>query len=149
MLHPATQPTASLRLLIVEDEALVAMEMEMILADAGHRPVGIADDLASARRVAAGVDADLALVDMQLAGGSSGLDVARVLADRGIPVLFVTGNCPDAAGAGLAIGCLHKPVSDGGLAIAVEAAARLIAGQPPRRLPGGMHLYEAARTPGG
>ena len=65
-----------MRVLIVEDEALVAMAIESMLVMAGHDAVGQADDLETAL---AAVDADmpdLALVDMQLARGCNGLDVA-------------------------------------------------------------------------
>src|SRR5919107_3429438 len=102
----------ALRIMIVEDEALVALEIGGMLAMAGHEAVGQADDLPSAVAAAEAEKPDLALVDIQLAQGTSGLDVAAALRERGVPVLFATGNCPTERGRGLALGCLHKPISD-------------------------------------
>ena len=66
-----------MKILIVEDEALVAMSMELVLEDHGHEVVDIADDLASAILAATHFRPELALVDMRLAGGDSGLHVAE------------------------------------------------------------------------
>lgn len=132
----------ALRVLIVEDEALVALEIEGMLALAGHEAVGQADDLPSAVAVAEAEHPDLALVDIHLAQGASGLDVAAALKERGVPVLFATGNCPTELGRGLALGCLHKPISDRALAAAVEAAGAVLRGEPvPRHSPSALHFY--------
>ena len=132
----------ALRILIVEDEALVALEIEGMLAMAGHEAVAQADDLPSAVAAAEAEKPDLALVDIQLALGTSGLDVAAALRARGIPVLFATGNCPTEKGRGLALGCLHKPISDRTLAAAVEAAGAVLRGAPlPPHIPSALHLY--------
>lgn len=131
-----------MRVLIVEDEALVAMEIEGMLGLAGHEAVAQADDLPSAVAAAEAERPDLALVDIQLAEGTSGLDVAAALKARGVPVLFATGNCPDERGTGLALGCLHKPITDATLAAAVGTAEALLQGRPlPFRLPSALHLY--------
>ena len=132
----------ALRILIVEDEAVVALEIEGMLAMAGHEAVGQADDLPSALAAAEAEKPDLALVDIQLAQGTSGLDVAAALKARGVPVLFATGNCPTERGRGLALGCLHKPISDRSLAAAVEAAGAVLRGAPlPTHIPSALHLY--------
>ncbi|EYD74340.1 Two-component response regulator [Rubellimicrobium mesophilum DSM 19309] len=132
----------ALRILIVEDEALVALEIEGMLAMAGHEPVGQADDLPSALAAAESEKPDLALVDIQLAQGTSGLDVAAALKERGVPVLFATGNCPTERGRGLALGCLHKPISDRALAAAIETAGAVLRGTPlPAHIPSALHLY--------
>ncbi|MGE0725779.1 MAG: response regulator, partial [Alphaproteobacteria bacterium] len=59
------------RILIVEDEILVAMELEYILREAGHDVAGIAADTSSVGRLAA-PDIDLALVDLNLRDGVTG-----------------------------------------------------------------------------
>lgn len=120
----------TLRVLIVEDEALVALEIEGMLALAGHEAVARADDLPSAVAAAEAERPDLALVDVQLAQGASGIEVAAALRERGVPVIFATGNCPTERGRGLAMGCLHKPISDRALAAAVGAAKALLDGEP-------------------
>jgi DNA-binding response OmpR family regulator len=130
-----------MRILIVEDEALVALEVESILAMAGHQPIAVADDLESTLAALEAATPDLALVDIQLARGASGLDVAAALKARGIPTLFATGNCPEARRDDLAIGCLHKPFSDRTLTGAVEAVAAILRGAEPRQLPGSLRVY--------
>lgn len=140
-LHFASGPPTSLRVIIVEDEALLALEMEGFLLDAGHRVLGVADDYDSAMALASETKPDLALLDIQLLGGTSGLDVAAAFKQRGIPCLFITGNCPTARGRGLAMGCLHKPTDERSLLAAVEAAAEVSRGGTPGQLPRGMHLF--------
>lgn len=133
-----------MRVLIVEDEALVAMEIEHMLAIAGHKPIALADDLVTAIAAADADKPDLALVDMQLARGCSGLDVAAALKERGIPVMFATGNCPRERGRGLALGCLHKPITDQTLAAAIAAATAVLGGRSAPTLPPSLHLYSAS-----
>lgn len=82
-----------LRILIVEDEALLAMQLEMLVEDAGHVVVASAFSAAEAIALAAETRPDVAFVDLQLRGRSSGLDVARAVRDlEGITVVFVTAN---------------------------------------------------------
>jgi len=133
-----------LRVLVIEDEALVALEIECFLTAAGHQVVGVAEDHTSATELARQTEprAHLALVDMRLANGASGLQVATDFAALGIAVLFVTGNCPAERGQGLAVGCLHKPFTEAELLAAVTTAEAVLHGRPlPRRLPSGLHLY--------
>lgn len=79
------------RLLIVEDEWLIALECEAILSDAGHEVVGVAADAATAIQMAARERPDLALVDIKLRAGSDGIEVARELRDSwNIPAVFIT-----------------------------------------------------------
>jgi len=138
---PNTLTGDAMRILIVEDEALVALEVESILAMAGHEPVAVADDLESTLAALETAVPDLALVDIQLARGASGLDVAAALKARGIPTLFATGNCPDERRDDLAIGCLHKPFSDRTLTGAVEAISAILRGDTPRQLPASLRVY--------
>ncbi|MGI4880767.1 MAG: response regulator [Janthinobacterium lividum] len=129
-------------ILIVEDEALVALEMEDVLVRAGYRIVGLADTLDTTRHIINVDRPDLALCDMRLAEGETGIDVALDLGRRGIPCLFVTGNCTEAVGSGLALGCLHKPFNDRGLVAAVHVADAIIAGRRLGPVPSNMHLYD-------
>lgn len=131
-----------MKILIVEDEALVAMNMRDVLEDHGHQVVEIADDEASATVAATHYRPDIALVDMRLAGGDSGMNVARNMNALGIAVVFATGNCPGLQVDGLALGCLHKPLSDeqviAGISLA-EAVRQQASNPPPTPL--GMHLF--------
>jgi len=130
-----------MKILIVEDEALVAMEIEAILEAVGHQVIGFADNQSDALALADERQPDIALVDIQLAQGESGLDVAQTLTSRGVACLFASGNCPKERGRGLALGCLHKPFSDRTLSAAVSAIRDVLGGFKPKYLPPSMHLY--------
>lgn len=82
----------SARVLIVEDELLIALEMEAIIEDEGHQPVGIATSAREARRLVATEKPDVALVDLNLADGPTGPDIGLELAEAGVLVVFVTAN---------------------------------------------------------
>ena len=79
-----------LRILLVEDEMLVAMNMEDMLLDLGHELAGVASRLAPALELAREAAFDAAILDVNLAGERS-FPVAALLAGRGIPFLFATG----------------------------------------------------------
>jgi CheY-like chemotaxis protein len=79
-----------LRILIVEDEMLVAMNIEDMLLDLGHEVAGLASRLEPALSLAREGQFDLAMLDVNLAGQQS-FPIADVLIDRGIPFLFATG----------------------------------------------------------
>ena len=128
------------RLLLVEDEPLVAFDAEHLLTDQGYSIVATVDRVADALAVlAAETPVDLVLVDVTLADGS-GVEVAKVARARGVAVLFVTGACPDEA-ATLASGFLAKPYAQRDLLGAIVAIEQSVAGKPPRRLPGGFQLF--------
>lgn len=133
------------RILVAEDEGLVALEIETFLAGAGHDVVGTVAGRADALALARTERPDLALVDVRLANGDSGLDLAADLAALGVPVLLVTGNCPRELGRAVALGCLHKPFDERQLLTAVALATRLARGGAagPERLPTGLHFYRA------
>ena len=77
--------------LIIEDEQLIAMELEQMMIDMGHSVVGMATTEEQAVAAAAANPPDLVLVDIQLADGSSGIDAAnRIVAVKDIPVIFIT-----------------------------------------------------------
>ena len=131
------------RILIVEDEPLVAFDNEHLLGDNGYQVVGTVDSLADAVRVLGEEPVDLVLSDIKLNGDGDGMDVARAAAAKNVPVLFVTGNCPLEARS-LGIGCLAKPYSGKMLKSALETVDRKLQGKTVRRLPTGLTLYEEA-----
>ncbi|PTM43158.1 response regulator [Bosea sp. 124] len=110
------------RILIVEDEVLVAMEMEAIIEESGFQPVGIAADSLEALKLAEDKP-DVALVDLNLRDGLTGPDVGRELAKRGIVVVFVTAN-PRLLADGIpgALGVVEKPLDDGLIASIISFA---------------------------
>ena len=79
-----------LRILIVEDEMLVAMNIEDMLLDLGHEVAGLASRLEPALSLAREATFDVAMLDVNLAGEAS-FPVADALRERGIPFLFATG----------------------------------------------------------
>ena len=131
------------RLLIVEDEPLVAFDTEHFLREEEFEIVATVDRVADAMTVIRDADdIHLMLVDVSLADGS-GLDVARAAHCAGIPVVFVTGECPVGASE-VAVGCLSKPYAQRSLLGAITAVEALLDGQPPKRLPSGFRLFEVA-----
>ena len=129
------------RILIVEDEPLVAFDNEHMLGEFGYEVVATVDSLADAVRVIGNEQIDLILSDIKLNGDGDGMDVARAAAAKGVPVLFVTGNSPVEARS-LGIGCLAKPYTDKVLKGALEAVDRKVQGKRLKRLPAGLSLYE-------
>ena len=130
------------RLLVVEDEPLVAFDTEHFLSDADYEIVATVDRVADAlAELADGKAIDLVLVDVSLADGS-GVDVARAAQARGVPVLFVTGSCPPEA-TELGAGCLSKPYAPRDLIAAIGAIEAEMQGKRPKRLPAGFRLFPA------
>ncbi len=109
--------------LIVEDEALVALMMEEILTGAGFPVCGLADTPALALALAREHAPDLAVVDVRLAGGGDGIALAETLAaESPIGILFATGNPGEVrARARAGQGCLAKPFEASWLITALQA----------------------------
>lgn len=115
----------SASILIVEDEFLVALEMQSILEENGYRVLGIAADLAGAMAWTA-ESIDLALVDLNLRDGLTGPQIGERLANEcNAAVLFVTAN-PRVLGDGVSgtIGVLTKPTDEETLLAATRFALR-------------------------
>ena len=131
----------SANILIVEDEMLVAIELESILEDLGHCPVGIAPDLSSAEHYSE-QHIDLALVDLNLRDGLTGPEIGRRLSERGVTVLFITAN-PRLLGNGIAgtIGVLTKPTDEATVRAAVDFALSRRMGTPIVAAPPALTLF--------
>lgn len=130
------------RILIIEDEALVAMELRFVLEDLDHEVVGTVADAKSARTVAAENDIDLALVDIHLSDGPTGIDLGRDLCQMGVTVLFMTAN-PGMVREGVAgtIGVLSKPTDERAVQTAVDYALHRRAGRPVEYAPPELQLF--------
>ncbi len=131
------------RIAIVEDEPLVAFENEHLLTEAGYEVVATVANLADATRVIQEEEIDLILTDIKLSGDGDGMDVARAASAKGVPVLFVTGNCPLEAHS-LGIGCLAKPFTEKMMKAALDALDSKLQGRKVKKLPAGLSLYEQA-----
>jgi AmiR/NasT family two-component response regulator len=117
--------TTPIKVLIVEDEAAIAMELHMRIAELGHTAVGPAATGARALALAEQERPHVALMDIHLAGPQDGVAAAGELRARfGIPVIFVTAySSPELvarAKPAQPLGWLVKPFGDRELQITVE-----------------------------
>jgi CheY-like chemotaxis protein len=83
-------PESGLRVLLVEDEIMVALLVETMLTELGHRVVGPIARLDQGLDAAQGEMLDVAVLDVNINGGEA-YPIADVLSARGIPFVFVTG----------------------------------------------------------
>ena len=128
------------RLLVVEDEPLIAFDNEHYLTDAKYEIVATVDRVSDALALLrGGAEIDLVLVDVDLADGS-GVDVARAAHALATPVMFVTGNCPGEAKT-FAAGCLAKPYQPRDLIASIAAIEAVLHGARPKRVPPGLNLF--------
>jgi len=79
------------RVLVIEDEPIIAMDITSIVTELGHECTGVADTRDAAVEMARETPPDLILSDIQLADGSSGIDAVRdILSGMSVPVIFIT-----------------------------------------------------------
>lgn len=114
---------AAQRLLVVEDELLVALDIESILNEAGLAVIGPASSAAEALGLLAGSEPDAALIDANLSGEPI-TAVAQALSDRGIPFAYVTGYGRESLPADFQAPIVAKPFDADQL---LAAARRLLA----------------------
>ncbi len=137
VLHPesegggqAVPATRKLRALIVEDEFIIALEIEMMLAELGIEVVGSANTAERALELAAGVKPDFLTMDIKLAGARDGISAAVEIFDtHGIRSIFVSAykdsELFERAQAAKPLGWVRKPVSLGALRAALPTAGGL------------------------
>jgi two-component system, response regulator PdtaR len=134
----------AVRVLLVEDDFLIASAAETALRRAGHEIVGMAPSSARALQTARRRRPQLCVVDVNLADGASGVQFA-VEAHRalGVRSLFVTSDpqaCRSARPA--ALGCLLKPYGPDDLARAVAVCEALMQGRDAGLKPPSLELFE-------
>ena len=79
------------KVLIIEDESIIAMHLKSIVHSLGHEVAGIVRTHREAVKLATETAPDLILADISLADGSSGIDaVKEILSDQYLPVIFIT-----------------------------------------------------------
>ncbi|MDY6961116.1 MAG: response regulator [Pseudomonadota bacterium] len=119
-----------MRVMIVEDEVLLAMELESEIEAAGHQVVALAADSKEAMEAANSQSPEFAFVDIQLLDGPTGIEVGRFLASQGVAYVFVSGNLKripdDFAGA---LGAIEKPYTANGLQNALIYVEALMSGR--------------------
>ena len=133
-----------LSVLVVEDQALLAMELQYLIEDAGHSVVGWASCFAEAAALieTGGTTPDLAFVDVHLADGVTGTTIAAYLQAHGVGVVYMTANVkripPDFAGA---IGVMAKPYTSTSVLAALDFLHLGVRKPPPPyTLPPGLRL---------
>jgi DNA-binding response OmpR family regulator len=132
-----------LKVLIVEDEALLAMELETLVEESGHTVVGWAASSQEALKMIDEIEADIAFVDIHLTDGPTGVDVANYIQDKQFSkVIFMTANpkrIPENfAGA---VGVIAKPYTLNGLLASLRYLQEGIRRPPPEcELPVGFTL---------
>jgi CheY-like chemotaxis protein len=118
-----------LKVLIVEDDLMMADMVEMLLADSGYEVCGIARNVAEAVALARSHKPDLAVIDVRLADGDLGTDIPAKLDALGrLGILYATGNSSSVmltAAEGHA--CLTKPYRSPDLLRSLQIVAELVA----------------------
>jgi signal transduction histidine kinase len=116
-----------LRVLVVEDEALIALDLERRLLRLGFASVDVRNSGEGAMESLALRSADLVLMDVHIRGGADGIETARLIREvDDVPVIFLTAYADETtvqrAAETSAYGYLLKPVDDGALAATVRVA---------------------------
>jgi DNA-binding NarL/FixJ family response regulator len=109
-----TRPHAPERILVVEDDFLVAMQMESALTEAGFEVAGIAATGEDAIELALSERPRLVVMDVRLAGDRDGIDTAlQLFSEQGIRCIFATAHHDEQsrrrAAPAVPLGWLHKP----------------------------------------
>jgi DNA-binding LytR/AlgR family response regulator len=127
--------TSSLHILIVEDEAILALDLKRKLEKEGYRVVGIAASGTQALALFAEHPVDLLLCDINIKGDRDGIQTAQqILAQRPVPLIYLTAYSDKAtlerAGQTMPLAYIVKPVNLVQLRVAIEMAisnfARLV-----------------------
>ena len=135
--------------MIVEDQAILAMELELVLGDAGCDVVGCAMDRAGALAIGARERPEFALVDVNLLDGLTGPGIARRLTEEyGTSVVFLTAN-PEQIPEGFAgaLGVVCKPFDEATIRAVVAFARQFIQFRTVGHAPGRFRLAPWLTTP--
>jgi DNA-binding NarL/FixJ family response regulator len=113
--------------LIVEDQVLIAIHLQDLVEEAGHRVSAIAHDTSAAITAAARERPAFAIMDLRLANGSNGLDAAQQLYEQfGVRCLFISANIDEEvrtkAANFQALGFIGKPFLAAEVIMAVQSA---------------------------
>jgi two-component SAPR family response regulator len=134
--------------MIVEDEILLAMELESEVEAAGHEVIGLAMSSHQAGDLLSASRPDFAFVDIHLVDGPTGIQVGRRLAQAQVPFVFVSGNIKrlpdDFAGA---LGAIEKPYTMNGMKNALQYISAIVSGNEDVAPPPSLVLAGDAQRP--
>lgn len=132
-------------LMIVEDEALVAILLRDELQNAGYKVLDLTDRHAEALEVAKAEKPDLALVNIRLAGRDDGIELSEHLKAMGIPVLLISGQVSRASSAKtVAIGSMPKPYHAAEMVLAVAYLLARLKGNNTLPSPDQLEVFDDA-----
>ena len=121
-----------MRILILEDEPLVAITLKSLLVEASHVVLGPTTNCEQALALAEERRPDVLFTNIHLGFGADGVACSRTFLELGIPTVFVTGSREEALAAREeAIGYLSKPCNPDMVDAAVSALERVLAGETP------------------
>ncbi|OYY72013.1 MAG: hypothetical protein B7Y47_04825 [Sphingomonas sp. 28-63-12] len=130
-------------LMIVEDDALVAMDLNDALEDAGYKMLDLTDRQEAALNVAKAEKPHLALVNISLAGNDDGIELSEHLKAMGIPVLLISGQASRASSAkSVAIGSMPKPYSSAAMVAAVAYLLARLNGDGSLSCPAQLEVFD-------
>jgi DNA-binding response OmpR family regulator len=130
-----------MRVLLVEDDMVIAGGLAPVVSAAGFHLLGLAADRETAVALLRSTDVQIAVVDLRLADGWTGADVARAAVDEGVAVVFVTAS-PDRVPKDLAApyGVIEKPYAPEAVAAALRFVAMRLRGVAAGEAPPGLVL---------
>lgn len=132
-------------LMIVEDDALVAIVLRDELQDAGYNLLDLTDRQDEALQVAKAEKPHLALVNIALAGGDDGIELSEHLKAMGIPVLLISGQASRASSARtVAIGSMPKPYNAAEMVVAVAYLLARLNGDGSLPRPAQLEVFDEA-----
>lgn len=131
--------------MIVEDEALIAIDLRDEFELAGYKVLDLTDRQDEALQVATAEKPLIALVNISLAGGDDGIGLARHLKAMGIPVLLISGQVSRACSAEtVAIGSMPKPYRPSEMVVAVAHLLARLSGKGLLRKPAQLEVFDGA-----
>ncbi|WP_324674870.1 sigma 54-interacting transcriptional regulator [Hymenobacter sp. GOD-10R] len=124
-LSPSSEPSPAV-VLIVEDEFLIANDLQRILEKAGYQVLGLAESVAAAQALVAQATPTIVLLDIFLKGEATGIDLAHWLRQQHIPFVYLSANLTDsvleAAKVTEPFGFLNKPFREKDVLTTLEIA---------------------------
>lgn len=119
------------RVLICEDEPLIALDLEQMVYDVGHEPVGPVRTFSDALELAESARPAVAIIDLNLADGTTGANLARLLHERGIRIVVLSGMTDvNPALAGIPHVFIPKPINPDAVTAVLEIEGRFLPAGP-------------------